>query len=70
MISNGRSLFVVRRGMPLHYKRAEQTGEKGGVFRYVLSVASERPPAPGYTTMKDASALVITRDLSVTEHSL
>lgn len=70
MISNGRSLFVVRRGKPIHYKAGSETGEKSGSFRYVLAVASDGPAVPGYRTMPEGSALVVGRDLSVTEHSL
>jgi predicted glutamine amidotransferase len=70
MISNGRSLFVVRRGKPIHHTRREHAGERGGTFRYVLAVASDGEPAPGYKTMAPGSALVIGRDLSVTEHPL
>lgn len=70
MISNGRSLFVVRRGKPVHYSLREHGGERGGTFRYVLAVASDGAAAPGYKTMADASALVIGRDLSIAEHSL
>lgn len=70
MISNGRALFVVRRGRPIHYVRREVGGERTGTFRYVLAVANDAVPAPGYKTLPDGSALVIGRDLAVGEHAL
>lgn len=70
MISNGRTLFVVRRGEPVHYVRRELGGERAGSFRYVLCVASTSGPAPGYRSLPNGSALVIARDLGVSEHAL
>jgi glutamine amidotransferase len=79
VLTNGRSMFAVRRGH--HLKYVERTGihdpaegepraERKGPVRYVL-VVSDGPEVPHpYVEVPDESVLVVDRDLSVTVYGL
>jgi predicted glutamine amidotransferase len=72
MLSNGRSLFVVRRGEPIHHVARTLPGEtrSSPPYRYVLAVGADVPPPPDYQTLPQAAALIVSRDLELRVETL
>lgn len=76
ILTNGRSMFALRRGSPLYY--AERTGLPGdgptakgaGAFRYVLVFSDGEEVPIGYEAIEDAAVLVVDRTLGVSTHRL
>ncbi|MGE0791906.1 MAG: class II glutamine amidotransferase [Sandaracinaceae bacterium] len=67
MLTNGRTLYAVRKGGPMYYvEHAERPpGEQNaGSFRYALIVADGDRVPVGYTELPEGSVLVVDRDLS------
>jgi len=78
-LTNGRQIFVMRRGTPVVYverERAPLAGDNGpprsaDTYRYVISASAHDERAPtDYHTLADSSVLVVDRDLRVNHHSL
>lgn len=72
MLTNGRHMYVVRQGGPMHY--AERTGlpsdgsktPKSGPLRYVLVYSNGDTESPvGYSELPEGSVLTIDRNLQV-----
>lgn len=72
LVSNGRSLFVVRRGEPIHFVERSLPGEtrSSPPFRYVLAVGTDVPRPPDYRSLGQGEALIANRDLDVRVHKL
>jgi glutamine amidotransferase len=72
MLSNGRSLFVVRRGEPIHHVARTLPGPTRSAppYRYVLAVGTDLPPPPDYQSLPDAAALIVSRDLELRVETL
>lgn len=72
IISNGRSMYVVRRGEPVHFVERTLPGEarSSAPFRYVLAVGTDTPRPPDYRSLEDSEALVVDRDLVARTHKL
>lgn len=78
-LTDGRQIFVMRRGAPMVYverERAPLEPEAGPprqheTYRYVIcaSASDERPP-PDYHVIPNASVLCVNRDLRVSRHAL
>ncbi|HJL14336.1 MAG TPA: class II glutamine amidotransferase [Sandaracinaceae bacterium LLY-WYZ-13_1] len=76
ILTNGRSMYALRRDAPLFY--AERSGLPGdgpttkgaGAFRYVLVFSDGEATPPGYEAVEEGSILVVDRNLSVSTHSL
>lgn len=68
VLTNGRQMYAVRRGGPMHWVERELVGEArspASTLRYVM-IASNGPEAPpDWRAMRDGQALVVGRDLSV-----
>ncbi|MFK7987007.1 MAG: class II glutamine amidotransferase, partial [Sandaracinaceae bacterium] len=70
-LTNGRTLYAVRRGAPLYYVSrsslpSEGPDPKGGAVRYVLVVSEPETVPPDYLEVPPATVLVVDRNLSVT----
>lgn len=72
IISNGRSMYVVRRGEPVHFVERTLPGEgrSSASFRYAMAVGTDAPRPPDYRSLADAEALIIDRDLVARTHKL
>ncbi len=76
MLTNGRTLYAVRRNAPLHY--VQRTGmpsdgpgaSDAGALRYVLAFSDGEATPPGYASAEPSSVVVIDRNLDVTTHAL
>jgi glutamine amidotransferase len=79
VLTNGRSMYAIRRGHPLKYVErsgihdpadGEIRAERKGAVRYVMLV-SDGPEAPHpYVEVPDDSVLLVDRDLSCTVYAL
>jgi hypothetical protein len=78
-LTNGRDLYLLRRGIPLYVvERDHLPSEEGvpegrsvGPVRYVMAHCGSAAAAPaGYREVADSHVLHIDRELSVTEHDL
>lgn len=72
LLTNGRTMFAVRRGAPVAYveRALPSEGRGSGPFRYVLVTGSDTPPPPDYRALADGHALVIQRDLTTSSDAL
>ncbi len=76
MLTNGRTLYAVRRDAPLHYvQRAGLPsdgpgGAEAGALRYVLAFSDGESAPPGYESVPSRSVLVVDRNLEVSIHPL
>lgn len=72
LVSNGRALYVVRRGEPIHFVERSLPGEtrSSPPFRYVMAVGTNVPRPPDYRSLQSGEALVVSRDLLATVHRL
>lgn len=76
ILTNGRTMYAVRRGAPLHV--AERAGlpsdgpsaSEPGAFRYVMVFSDGEKAPPGYSAVEPGSVLVIDRNLNVSTHRL
>ncbi len=74
LLTNGRMMLAVRRGLPMSYVERELPGDPrglmrgpGSVLRYVMVVGgNERVSAPQYREIETGQALLIDRELGVT----
>jgi glutamine amidotransferase len=72
VLTNGRAMFGVRRGIPMHYvERESGDGPRGAAsaFRYVMIVgngpAASPEAAPDWKPLEDGEAVIVGRDLRV-----
>jgi predicted glutamine amidotransferase len=72
LLTNGRTMFAVRRGEPVHFveRALPSEGRGSGPFRYVLTVGTDTVPPPDYRALADGQALVIQRDLATSIDAL
>jgi glutamine amidotransferase len=78
VLTNGRQMLAVRRGLPMSFVEREIGGDArtqgrgpGSSLRYVMVVAGEQPVvAPEHRAMSDGQALLIDRELRATLHKL
>ena len=74
LLTNGRMMLAVRRGLPMSYVERELPGDArglmrgpGSVLRYVMIVGGdERVSAPQYREIETGQAIVVDRELGVT----
>lgn len=68
VLTNGRTMFGVRRGGPMHYVVRDVQGEArspASTLRYVMLVANGPEAPPDYKKMEASTAIVIGRELDV-----
>lgn len=77
MLTNGRTMYAVRRNEPVHVVERAGLPSEGpasasvaGAFRYVLVFSDGETAPPGYSTVDKSSVLVIDRNLNVATHPL
>ncbi|HEY8427478.1 MAG TPA: class II glutamine amidotransferase [Sandaracinaceae bacterium] len=76
MLTNGRTLYAVRRDTPLFWVRRTGLPSDGaartdaGAFRYVLAVSDGEATPRGYEAVAPRSVLVVDRNLEVATHEL
>lgn len=78
-LTNGRDLYLMRRGLPMHYVErdtldtleAVPEGRSTSPIRYIMAVTRTRgEPPEGYTELPEGHILRIDRTLGLHEHSL
>jgi glutamine amidotransferase len=78
VLTNGRQMLAVRRGLPMSFVEREISGDAraqgrgpASTLRYVMVVGGETPVvAPQHRALEDSQALVIEHDLRVSLHKL
>lgn len=78
LLTNGRQMLAVRRGLPMSYVEREIAGDArsqgrgpGSALRYVMVVGGEEPVvAPQHLPIEQGQALVIDRELRTVLHKL
>lgn len=73
LLTNGRQMFGVRRGGPMHYVVRDVQGDArspASTLRYVMVVGNGPEAPPDYKLIKNAEAIVIGRDLDVSTVAL
>jgi glutamine amidotransferase len=76
ILTNGRTMYAVRRNEAVHYVERVGLPSEGpaasaaGAFRYVLVFSDGDATPAGYTTVERSSVLVIDRNLGVSTHPL
>lgn len=78
LLSNGRTMYALRRGGPFGYVLRGESGEPSGerprpgspALRYVMLVSGGHELPAGYTALADATLAIVSHDLDVRTHAL
>jgi len=75
-LTNGRALYALRRGGPIHFAIRDglpsrtEPARGAGAFRYVILCSDGKSPPVGYQALESDAVLTVDHDLSVTVQAL